>query len=168
MGVSTFLIHLYAAQAERLRTVHAHLGPDLTEDLIATGTLRIVRSHLGPLITLGVRGLLAVNASPRPIAMSTATQYVALREAVALALERGYTVEAVEGIYVRLGDRMGRTHLLYVRPIAPSAAALRALFRHHRSSLGTQGTIIIYTATPEQLARVLQYRPNLQVWPADQ
>lgn len=101
----------------------------------------------------------------------TATDQVALRDAMTLALARGYHVSEVASRYVRLRDAQQREHLLYVRVASgtPTPGWVAQLIRQHRATLrASQGTLILYSIDAGRYARQVALRHDVQVWAAVQ
>ncbi|GGR12838.1 hypothetical protein [Deinococcus ruber] len=164
-----YLRHLQVGGAQRLRVAQQAL-PAL-EQLIEQGYVRRLHGLLGPVVALGPLGFALLGLPNRPLTLSSATDQVALREAVQIALARGYVVFEVSSRAVRLKDAAQREHLLYVRVSRglPSPATVRLLIKAHASTFRRSGgTLILYTLQQEKYARQLSARRDLQVWVAVQ
>ncbi|MXV19211.1 hypothetical protein [Deinococcus xianganensis] len=159
------LLHDLAIGSRRLADLDGRVD---VAALVQQDLLRVVHGVLGPVVTLGAAGRASCQlANLRPLAASTATDEVALREATLMAVARGYTVTLVGSRSLRLNDQDGREHVLYIRVSSgpPSTKWVATLIRRHRSTLRLHSsTLILVVTRPENYARQVQYQRHLQVW----
>jgi hypothetical protein len=159
---------LVTTGSQRQEQAQAHLGAAEFELLQTQGVLRIVYGVLGPVIVPTPLAYRHLGLKGRPVSAITATEQVALKEAVKIALDRGYTVLSITARHVlRLKDAQGGEHVMYVRVASgvPPATTIAALIRRHRPSLRAgKGQLILVTLYPERYARQATRQPLLAVW----
>lgn len=165
-GVEVLLQALQEGGAQRLRDVERRWPAVL--EWIEDGYLKVVHGVLGPVVVPDRLGWMVLGRPARTsLGSQRATEQIALREAVVLALRRGYTVLDVGVRYLEVRNALGRRCLLYVRVAGgpPSGAAVALLMKTHRISLRReQGSLILVVLDAKMYARQQRYHPRLMVW----
>jgi hypothetical protein len=161
---ASYLRVLHDGGAQRLAHAEAY-GVDVPS-LVEDGYVRVLSGHLGAVVTLGPAGLVTLGQSTAPITASSATHQVALREAVVLALSRGYHPATVTSRYVRMQDQGGHDHYVYIRVNSqPSTQRVSQLIRAHRAGLRRgKGTVILVVLDAAPYRHQCVRQPRLQVW----
>ncbi len=153
--------------AQRQSHAEAYFGVARFQELQAEQVLKIVYGTLGALVLPTRLAYQRLGISGRPVSALTATEQVALKEAVTLALTRGYTVVSVGARVVRLQDAQARQHVMQVRVAAgvtpPHTVA--SLIRQYSPSLRAgKGRLILVTLHPERYVTQAKRQPLLEVW----
>ena len=166
--VTQFLNQLATNGARRELQAQAELGP--LDTLLKHRFIKRSVGFLGAVISLDKAGFSHLGLPYRFISTTKATEEIAWREMVALAVTRGYEITSYSSTYLRLKNHQGE-HVMYIRVSRnpPSTRTVAQLLRKHRASLKRdRGKLILIVHDPAQYARQLKYQSQLEVWGIDQ
>lgn len=167
--VTLFFTRLEAQGARREVEARAELA-GLLAPLIKFRFLKRGVGFLGAVVTLDRAGFHHLGKPFRFISTTKATEEIAWREMVALAVKRGYEVTSYASTYLRLKNHEGE-HVMYIRVSRnpPSTHTVAQLLKKHRASLKRdRGKLILVVHDPAPYARQLKYQRQLEVWGIDQ
>lgn len=163
--VSLFVSDLHQGGARREPEARATLGRSF-QVLLQQRVLKVGYGLLGPVVTLDQGGFQLLDQPGKFISATQATEQVAWREAIMLAMQQGYEVMSFTSTYLRLKNVQGQ-HVMYVRVSRnpPSPESVAALIKYHRPSLKRErGTLIVVVQDDQRFTYQLQRQPLLQVW----
>ncbi len=163
------ILALHDLGAERETQATVRFGPSL-EELIAAGWLTRLHGALGPVIAPGRAARRQLKLPGHPLSTATATDRVAWREALLMAVSKGFSLGPSYRTHQRVIDAQGQQHALYLRISSglPTGAAIAGICEAHRTDLRARYLhgIILYTLNERLLRKIQHGRPYLTIWEA--